>query len=120
RRCGKQDFAAAGPLSWNETLGSTAEAHSRAMANGNFFSHLSEDGRTPGDRAELAGYAGRQVGENIAAALPTARKVLDGWLASPGHCANLMNPQFSELGAAYAVDPQSDAAIYWTAMFGAP
>ncbi|WP_278420273.1 CAP domain-containing protein [Stutzerimonas kunmingensis] len=120
RRCGKQDFAAAGPLSWNETLGSTAEAHSRAMANGNFFSHLSEDGRTPGDRAELAGYAGRQVGENIAAALPTTRKVLDGWLASPGHCANLMNPQFSELGAAYAVDPQSDAAIYWTAMFGAP
>ncbi|MBU2014360.1 MAG: CAP domain-containing protein, partial [Gammaproteobacteria bacterium] len=56
----------------------------------------------------------------IAAALPTTRKVLDGWLASPGHCANLMNPQFSEFGGAYAVDPQSDAAIYWTAMFGAP
>ena len=74
----------------------------------------------PGDRAELAGYAGSLVGENIAAALPTARKVLEGWLASPGHCANLMNPAYTELGAAYAVDPQSDAAIYWTAMFGAP
>lgn len=120
RRCGSQDFAAARPLAWNATLGSTAEAHSRAMANRNFFSHLSEDGRTPGDRAELAGYTGRQVGENIAAALPTARKVLDGWLASPGNCANLMNPAYTELGAAYAVDPQSDAAIYWTAMFGAP
>jgi len=46
--------------------------------------------------------------------------VLEGWLASPGHCANLMNPAYTELGAAYAVDPQSDAAIYWTAMFGAP
>lgn len=120
RACGAQSFAAAAPLSWNAVLGGTAEAHSRAMANRNFFSHLSEDGRTPGDRAELAGYAGGQVGENIAAALPAPRRVVDGWLASPGHCANLMNPQFTELGAAYAVDPQSDAAIYWTAMFGAP
>jgi len=46
--------------------------------------------------------------------------VVAGWLASPGHCANLMNPAFSELGAGYAVDPKSDAGIYWTALFGAP
>ncbi|HSC82217.1 MAG TPA: CAP domain-containing protein, partial [Pseudomonas sp.] len=78
------------------------------------------DGRTPGDRAELAGYGGQRIGENIAAGLDSAAKVVDGWLASPGHCANLMNPQFSELGAAYAVDPKSDAGIYWTALFGAP
>ena len=105
---------------WNATLGSTAEAHSRAMANNNFFDHQDPDGRTPGDRAELAGYSGQRIGENIAAGLDTPRKVVDGWLASPGHCANLMNPQFSELGAAYANDPKSDAGIYWTALFGAP
>ncbi|WP_235810375.1 CAP domain-containing protein, partial [Pseudomonas syringae pv. coryli] len=46
------------------------------------------------------------------------RKVVDGWLVSPGHCANLMSPGFRELGAAYAMDPKSDAGIYWTAMFG--
>ncbi len=120
RQCGGQAFAAAPPLGWNATLGTAAESHSRAMANGNFFSHLGKDGRTPGDRAELAGYAGGQIGENIAAALPGPRKVVDGWLASPGHCANLMNPRFGEQGAAYAVDPQSDAGIYWTALFGAP
>lgn len=120
RQCGAQSFGAAPPLAWNAALGTAAEAHSRAMANGNFFSHLGSDGRTPGDRAELAGYDGAQTGENIAAALDTPRKVLDGWLASPGHCANLMNPRFSELGAAYAVDPQSDGGIYWTALFGAP
>lgn len=119
RQCGAQSFSATAPLAWNAALGSAAEAHSRAMANGNFFSHLGSDGRTPGDRAELAGYDGAQTGENIAAALDTPRKVLDGWLASPGHCANLMNPRFSDLGAAYAVDPQSDGGIYWTAMFGA-
>lgn len=120
RQCGGQPFAAAAPLAWNATLAGTAESHSRAMANGNFFDHRDRDGRTPGDRAELAGYSGQQIGENIAAGLDGARKVVDGWLASPGHCANLMAPQFSELGAAYAVDPKSDAGIYWTALFGAP
>ncbi len=120
RRCGSQSFARAEPLVWNAVLGGVAEAHSRAMANGNFFSHLDREGLTPGDRAELAGYAGGQIGENIAAAQDSAQQVVDGWLASPGHCANLMNPQFRELGAAYAVDPKSDAGIYWTALFGAP
>jgi uncharacterized protein YkwD len=90
------------------------------MANGNFFDHRDRDGRTPGDRAELAGYAGSRIGENIAAGLDTPQRVVEGWLASAAHCANLMNPQFRELGAAYAVDPRSDAGIYWTALFGAP
>jgi uncharacterized protein YkwD len=120
RQCGTQAFTATTPLAWNAKLGSAAETHSRAMANNNYFDHKDRDGRTPGDRAELAGYAGQQVGENIAAGQDSVRKVVDGWLASPGHCANLMNPQFRELGAAYAVDPKSDAGIYWTAMFGTP
>ncbi len=120
RQCGGQSFAASAPLAWNATLAGTAESHSRAMANGNFFDHRDRDGRTPGDRAELAGYSGMQIGENIAAGLDAADKVVAGWLASPGHCANLMNPAFSELGAGYAVDPKSDAGIYWTALFGAP
>lgn len=120
RQCGNQSFAAAPPLTWNATLGSTAEIHSRTMANGNVFSHQDVDGRTPGDRAELAGYVGQRIGENIAAGLDAADKVVDGWLVSPGHCANLMNPEFRDMGAAYATDPKSDAGIYWTAMFGAP
>ena len=120
RQCGTQAFSATAPLAWNATLASAAQEHSRSMANNNFFDHKDRDGRTPGDRAELAGYSGQRVGENIAAGQDTPRKVLDGWLTSPGHCANLMNPQFSELGAAYAVDPKSDAGIYWTSLFGAP
>lgn len=119
-QCGTQSFAAAPPLTWNPTLASAAEEHSRSMANNNYFDHKDRDGRTPGDRAELAGYSGAQVGENIAAGQDTASRVVAGWVASPGHCANLMNPQFQELGAAYAVDPKSDSGIYWTTMFGAP
>lgn len=120
RQCGGQPFAATTPLTWNATLAAAAEAHTRSMANNNFFDHKDRDGRTPGDRAELAGYNYQDVGENIAAGQDTPRKVVDGWLASAGHCANLMNPKFRELGAAYAVDPKSDAGIYWTAMFGTP
>lgn len=118
RQCGTQAFSAASPLTLNATLASTAEAHSRDMANNNYFDHKDRDGGTPGDRAELAGYPGQQIGENIAAGQDTPNKVVEGWLASPGHCANIMNPQFSELGAGYAVDPKSDAGIYWTAVFG--
>ncbi|MBF6029569.1 CAP domain-containing protein [Pseudomonas sp. P115] len=118
RQCGTQSFTATTPLSWNEELAGAANSHTRNMANGNFFDHLDHDGRTPGDRAELAGYIAKNIGENIAAGLDTPRKVVDGWLASPGHCANLMNPQFRELGAAYAMDPKSDAGIYWTGVFG--
>ncbi|MFC5695240.1 CAP domain-containing protein [Pseudomonas sp. GCM10022186] len=120
RQCGSQSFAAAAPLTWNATLADAAQSHTRAMANQNFFDHKDRDGRTPGDRVELAGYSAQLVGENIAAGLDSASKVVEGWLASPGHCANLMNPQFRELGAAYAVDPKSDAGIYWTALFGTP
>ena len=118
RQCGAQSFAATTPLTWNAMLGTASQSHSQAMANTHFFDHKDREGRTPGDRAELAGYVGQQVGENIAAGQDTARKVVDGWLASPGHCANLMNAGFRELGAAYATDPKSDAGIYWTAMFG--
>ena len=120
RQCGGQSFAAAAPLAWNATLGTVAQDHSRDMANNNYLDHKDRDGRTPGDRAELSGYSGQLVGENIAAGQDTVGKVVDGWLASPGHCANLMNPQYQELGAAYATDPKSNAGIYWTAMFGAP
>ena len=120
RMCGKYAQPATEPLSWNDALASAAESHSRAMASGNFFAHRDKDGRIPGDRAELAGYSASLFGENLAAAHISAHQVLDGWLASPDHCANLMNPHFRELGAAYARDDNSDAGIYWTAVFGAP
>lgn len=118
RQCGTQAFAAAAALTWNATLATAAQSHSRDMANNNYLDHKDRNGGTPGDRAELAGFVGQQIGENIAAGQDTPNKVVEGWLASPGHCANLMNAQFRELGAAYAVDPKSDAAIYWTAVFG--
>ncbi|MGF6110152.1 CAP domain-containing protein [Pseudomonas frederiksbergensis] len=119
RMCGRQRFAAARPLSWNAALGAAAQGHSKAMAYGNYLAHQDADGETPSDRARAAGYRGRQIGENIAAGQGSPSKAMAGWLASPGHCANLMNPMFTQVGAAFATDARSDEGVYWTMLFGA-
>lgn len=119
RQCGGQRFAAARPLAWNANLGAAAQGHSRAMAYGNYFAHQDPDGDMPADRARAAGYRGRQIGENIAAGQGSPSQAMAGWLASPGHCANLMNPMFTQVGAAFASNARSDDGVYWTMMFGA-
>lgn len=121
RSCGKQAFPAAPPLSWNAALGDAALAHSRDMATGRYFSHRARDGSQATDRALRAGYSWRRVGENIAFGQRSPREAVEGWLDSPGHCANIMNRDFTEMGAAYGVTPERQAGIiYWTQVFGAP
>ncbi len=84
------------------------------------LAHRDPDGDLPADRAWDAGYRGRQIGENIAAGQGSPSKAMAGWLASPGHCANLMNPMFTQVGAAFAENARSDEGVYWTMVFGAP
>ncbi|RMT75545.1 putative transmembrane protein [Pseudomonas savastanoi pv. nerii] len=120
RMCGKQPFPSARPLSWNRTLEMAAQGHSQSMASENYFTHRGFDNDSPADRARAAGYGGRQIGENIAAGQSTVSKAMTSWLASPGHCANLMNPMFTEVGAAYATATNADCGVYWTMLFGAP
>lgn len=118
RRCGEEPFAAAPPLAWSEALAQAALAHSRDMAQKNYLSHDDAAGNGVGQRALRAGYLWRHVGENIAAGQGSPEQVVAGWLASPGHCANIMAPDFAEMGAAYAMDPHSARSIYWTQTFG--
>lgn len=120
RSCGNRRFPAAPPLAWNDTLGEAALAHSRDMAKRNYFRHEGQDGGSAGDRAKREGYDWRSVGENIATGQGKPKEVVSGWLSSPGHCANIMNGDFTEMGAAYAVNPDSDTTIYWTQVFGTP
>jgi len=121
RTCGKQAFPAAPPLSWNGALGDAALAHSRDMATGRYFSHRAKDGSQATDRALRAGYSWRRVGENIAFGQRSPHEAVKGWLDSPGHCANIMNRDFTEMGAAYGVTPERQSGvIYWTQVFGAP
>lgn len=120
RRCGPASFAAAKPLSWAPELGDAALMHSRDMARQNYFRHRANDGSRVADRVERQGYAWRQVGENIAAGQGSAQQAVSAWLSSPPHCANLMNPNHAQMGAAYAVDADSDSTIYWTQVFATP
>jgi uncharacterized protein YkwD len=64
------------------------------------------------------GYTWRTVGENIASGPTTAAEVMAGWLASPGHCENIMSPRFTEMGIGWVVDPRSESGVYWAQVFG--
>lgn len=120
RRCGSKRFAAAAPLTLNDTLTRAALAHSQDMAKRGHASHDGSDGSSPGDRATRAGYKWRTVGENVAAGQLDADEVMRGWLSSPHHCENVMAAEFTELGVAFAVNPQAAQGIYWTQVFGKP
>ncbi|GHG23418.1 hypothetical protein CBQ26_02470 [Deinococcus indicus] len=115
RTCGATAYAAAPALTLNAQLGQAAQDHAADMAAQNYFSHTSKDGRTAGQRIAAAGYAYRTWGENIAAGQVTAAQVMDGWLKSEGHCKNIMNAGFRELGVGYAT---STSGPYWVQDFG--
>jgi len=119
RACGERSFGPAPPLAWSDLLAQAALAHSRDMAQRNYFDHVDPSGGSVAERAATAGYRWRVVGENIAAGQGSAKQVVAGWLASPGHCVNIMSREFAEMGAAYAINPHSALEIYWTQAFGA-
>ncbi|MGJ7918210.1 CAP domain-containing protein [Massilia sp. LXY-6] len=121
RTCGAEAFGAAPPLTWNETLARAALGHSRDMAEKHYFNHKEPGGSDPPARATQAGYQWSRISENIASGQRTVAEAVAGWLASPGHCANIMNPTVTEMGAAYAVNPaNAHRTLYWTQMFGRP
>lgn len=72
------------------------------------------------ERVEQAGYKYSTTGENIAAGYQSAEAAVEGWIKSAGHCANLMNPEFTAMGAALAVNRRSKMSLYWTQEFAAP
>ncbi|HEU4851243.1 MAG TPA: CAP domain-containing protein [Telluria sp.] len=116
--CGERRFGPAPALAWNGALGQAALAHSKDMARRRVFGHAGGDGSDVGKRATRAGYGWRSVAENISFGQRSAEEAVEGWLASPGHCANLMNPAFTEMGAAYALRGAPRPAAYWTQVFG--
>jgi uncharacterized protein YkwD len=85
-------------VAWNGALGDAALAHSTDMARLRYFTHQGKDGRAVGDRALQAGYRWQRIAENIAAGQESGDEAVAGWLASPGHCANIMNGRFTEMG----------------------
>lgn len=119
--CGTRgSFAPAPALAWNGALANAAYGHSLDMATQNYFAHDSLDGRSLGTRVTAAGYSWSTVGENIAAGYATLPAVIDGWMTSDGHCANLMSASYTEVGLACARNSASTYGIYWTQNLGRP
>lgn len=119
RRCGRESFAAAPPLQLSAPLQRAATSHARDMATHDYFEHHAPDGSEPRDRVRRTGYRWRLIGENIAFGPATAEEVVAGWLASPGHCTNIMDPRFRDLGIGIAMG-RKRGHIYWVQEFGSP
>lgn len=120
RSCGNSFHEAVAPLQWDDSLSRAAFNHSSDMSTHNFFSHTGSDGSTPAQRATDEGFVFSTVGENIAAGQRTTGTVQQGWLESPGHCQNIMRPNYTHMGASCVLDTGADFSRYWTVVFGRP
>jgi uncharacterized protein YkwD len=83
-----------------------------------FFAHENPDGAQVWDRAVTAGYRYRKVAENIAAGQRTAAEVVRGWMESPGHRANILDGELTQIGVGHAEG--GSYGTYWTQVFGTP
>ena len=111
--CGSRGtFAAAPALRWSGALFDAAAAHARDMVTSGYFSHIGANGSSVGDRLNAIGYSWASVGENIAAGQPTVSRVVDAWMSSDGHCANVMNPVMEEFAVA-CVYNTTNRSNYW-------
>jgi uncharacterized protein YkwD len=106
-------------LGLDARLQRAARAHARDLATGGGSGHRGHDGSQPADRARRAGYEWRSVGENVASGYATPSMVVDGWMTSPGHRENILEPGFRDVGIAFLEAPGSRWRTYWVVLFGA-
>jgi uncharacterized protein YkwD len=89
------------PLAWDAAAAQAAQAHTDDMVRRGYFSHVSPEGGNVGGRLRAAGAQWRAVAENIASGQPTAQAVVQGWLGSSGHRANIENCVYTRHGVGY-------------------
>jgi uncharacterized protein YkwD len=109
-----------GPLQPNDRLTQAAQTYAEAMAPGDCFAHDCPPTPSQKDRIAQAGYGGwKRIGENIAAGDRTAEFIVSGWLDSPGHRANILKPEYTEIGVGVA-NGDGKYRVYWVQMFATP
>lgn len=118
--CGGRRMPAVAPVVWNAQLQQSAFGHSKNMADGDYFNHRDKQGDRVGERTYAAGYNWRAAGENIAAGQLEASVVITGWLGSKGHCLNIMDADYTEMGMASYTNNSSYYSIYWTQVLATP
>jgi uncharacterized protein YkwD len=122
--CGSRSFAPVPPVRQSAALAAVARGHAIDMAEHEYFEHQDLSGHTPADRVRASGYREKLVGENIAYGPQSPEEVVRGWLDSPGHCENIMDSRFAEMGIAYAFGrapaPASGLGLYWVQVLADP
>ncbi|WP_412029812.1 CAP domain-containing protein [Deinococcus yunweiensis] len=118
RVCGATPYAAAPALAYDSRLEASAQAHAQDMAAKNYFSHDSQDGRTFSQRITATGYPWAVAAENIAAGQTTPQEVVQAWLDSPNHCAEIMAADLHDVGIGYVVATGGKFGTYWVQDFG--
>ena len=116
--CGTVSYGPAVALNWDDLLQKAASEHSADMAQNNYFSHDSLNGKTMGQRLLDAGYSYSAAAENIAAGDTSVESVVTRWLNSPGHCVNMMNPVYRDVGVACVRNDAAAYGNYWTMDLG--
>lgn len=111
---------AVNPLVWDDLLTTVAYVHADDMARNNFFAHEGSNNLTVSGRATNAGYQWQAVGENIAAGQLSLEQAMREWLASPGHCRNMMRANFTAMGFTCVYNPNSEYKYYWVHVFAKP
>lgn len=115
RKCGETLFPPAPPLVMIPLLNTTASNHAADMARRNFLNPVNLEGKDPSKRMKEAGYASSNYGENIAEGQTSATAVADRWIRSPGHCVNIMNPEFKGFGFGHSINFHGEH--YWVQDF---
>ena len=118
--CGTRRFEPAAPVAWNLKLEQAAQKHARDMAARRAMSHTGGDGSSMSDRVAREAYAFSTLGENVSAGYATVPDALAGWMRSAGHCANMMSPNFREVGVGGASVPGDTYGWYRTMVLGSP
>jgi uncharacterized protein YkwD len=104
------------PLEWHDGAAEVAWAHSVDMDVRDFFDHTNPDGELPWDRLAAAGIAWSRVGENIAWGYRTPADVMEAWMNSSGHRANILSADFTHIG----IGVHENGTIWWTQVFLVP
>lgn len=104
-------------LTLSDKLCELATLKAEDMAANNYFDHTSPTYGTPFDMLKQFGVSYRSAGENIAAGQSTPEKVMQDWMSSAGHRANILSVSYTELGVGVAVGPRG---TYWVQLFRKP
>lgn len=107
-------------LTWETRLATSAREQARDLAVQDRLSHVDSRNRGLGVRLRSVGYAAAGAGENLAAGQSDIDDALQAWLASPSHCANLMQPEYRDVGLACVQRRGSRYERFWVAHFGVP